>query len=124
MDFITLEEAKIQLGVDTSDVASDEEFNNTELSGFISDATAIVAAEINRKVYATEAELQAAIESGEAPDYAISLETEHKGQIVKRLTKLLVAHMYKHRYITDEENARAVFMTYTHALNQIRLPIL
>ncbi|GEA08494.1 hypothetical protein KUL42_32550 [Alteromonas sp. KUL42] len=121
-NFITLEEAQRQLGVDASDVDTDEEFDSGELNDFIEDATAIVASEINRQVYETQADLDAAILDGSAPEYAISLETPHKGRIVKRLTKLLVAHMFKHREITSDENARAVFMTYGHALTQVQIP--
>lgn len=122
-NFISLREAQLQLGFDPDDVDSDQEFSENELNAFIEDATAIVAQEINRPVFETNADLVAAEQTNTAGEYAISLETTHKGKIVKRLTKLLVAHMFQHRYITNEDNARAVFMTYGHALAQVKIPI-
>lgn len=114
--FITLNEAKLQCRIEVDDYDYD-----ADLSELVLDATALVASEINRKVYHTDADLQAAISDGTAPEYAISLETEHKGQIVKRLTKLLVAHFFVHRSPVSAENAKSVFLTYKHALDQVRL---
>lgn len=115
--FITLAEAKLQLGIDASDTDDDQ-----LISELISDATAVLSCEINRDVYQTSEALEQARENGTLSQYAIALDNPSKGQVLKRLTKLLVAHFFKHREPVTEENARPVYLTYRHSLNLIRIP--
>lgn len=116
--FISLAEAKRQLGIDAFD--NDDDLLLLDL---IKDATALVASAINREVYKDDSALNAAIEAQTAGEYAISLTDPIKGRIVQRLTKLLVAHCFKYREPVTEENTKSVFLTYSHALEQIRIPV-
>lgn len=117
--FISLPEAKRQVSIGETETDDDALLND-----LIEDATALVASEINRKVYETDTLLEEAITAETAPDYAISLEDDIYGRIIKRLTKLLVAHCFKHREPVSEENAKPLFLSYTHALTQVRIPVI
>lgn len=107
---ITLEEAKLQIGM-----FADETADDAYLNSLIEVASEVVERDLNRKLYTDQAELDA---DSEAPDYAMPI-----NNTVKMACKFLVGHWYNNRESTSELTIKEVPQTYGFLIDKYRIPV-
>ena len=111
MSLLSLAAVKNQLRLDAADVSEDDYL--TTLALVVSES---VSNEINRKLYATQAELDADVTALTAPDGSMVV-TEG----LRHAMLLLVGHYYNNRETTTTENIRQMPLAFRHLTNPYRL---